>query len=191
MQNRLKKLCIYLPVVFTGLFLSACENDINKVKAIAAADATKPIQITTGANIILSDSALVKAQLTAPLLIQYDTKENPYQLMPKGVKVVFYNPQIKEDANIIADTGYYYSQKDLIIFKKNVVATRNDGTVYRSEELLWDKNKKQAYSNKKVVMTKPNGDEMRGTSFVTDDKLQNPKFQNSTAIIHVDGSMQQ
>ncbi|QHS54499.1 LPS export ABC transporter periplasmic protein LptC [Mucilaginibacter sp. 14171R-50] len=191
MQNRLKQLCIYLPVVFTGIFFTACENDINKVKAIAAADATKPIQRTTGVNMILSDSGIVKAQLTAPLLIEYATKKNPYQVMPNGVKVILYTPKVTEEANIIADTGYYYGQKELVIFKKHVVATRSDGSVYRSEELIWDMKKKQAYSNQKVVMTKPNGDEMTGTSFVTDDKLQNPKFQNSTAIIHVDGSLAQ
>ncbi len=40
-------------------------------------------------------------------------------------------------------------------------------------------------------MTKPDGDQMTGTSFVSDDKLRNPVFQNSTAIIHVDGSLAQ
>ncbi|MCO5937279.1 LPS export ABC transporter periplasmic protein LptC [Mucilaginibacter sp. RB4R14] len=191
MQSRLKQLSIYLPAVFIALLLSACENDLNKVKAIAAADATKPIQRTTGVDMILSDSGFVKAQLTAPLLIQYDTKKDPYSVMPKGVKVVLYNRALKEDINIIADTGYYYKEKDLIIFHKNVVATRNDGIVYRSEELIWDKNKKQTYSNKNVLMTKPNGEQMTGTSFVSDDKFLNPKFQNSTAIIHVDGGLAQ
>jgi LPS export ABC transporter protein LptC len=187
MQSRLKQLCIYLPAVFTGLLLSACENDINKVKAIAAADATKPIQRTTGVDVIFSDSGIVKAQMITPLMIDYDTKVNPYSVMPKTVKVILY----AEDGNVIADTGYFYKEKSLIIFRKNVVATKGDGTVYKSEELIWDMKKKQIYSNKKVVMTKPNGDEMTGTSFLTDDKFLNPVFQNSTAIIHVDGDLSQ
>jgi LPS export ABC transporter protein LptC len=191
MLSTLKRSCIYLPAVFAALLLSACENDINKVKAIAAADATQPIQRSVGVDMIISDSGFVKAQLTSPLLVEYDTKKNPRRVMPNGVKVVFFDKSLKQDANITADTGYYYDKKDLIVFKKNVVATRHDGTVYRSEELIWDKNKKQAYSNKKVVMTKPNGDEWTGTSFVSDDQLRNPIFQNSTATIHVDGSIGQ
>jgi hypothetical protein len=63
MQTRLKLTCIYLPACFNSLFLSACENDLNKVKEIAAADATKPIQRTTGVDFIYSDSGFVKAQL--------------------------------------------------------------------------------------------------------------------------------
>jgi LPS export ABC transporter protein LptC len=191
MQRWLKHLCIYLPVVLTTLFLSACENDINKVKAIAAADATKPIQRTTGVDMIMSDKGFVKAQLTSPLLIEYATKKDPYRIMPNGVKVVLYNDSVTVDGNITADTGYYYEDKNMVLFKGNVVGTKKDGSVYKSEELIWDINKKQYISNQKVVLTKPNGDVMTGTSFVSDDKLLHPVFQNSTGIIHVDGDLTQ
>nr|WP_067060616.1 LPS export ABC transporter periplasmic protein LptC [Mucilaginibacter sp. L294] len=191
MQSRLKQLCIYLPAVLIALFLSACENDINKVKAIAAADATKPIQRTTGVIMTISDNAIVKAQLTSPLLIEYATKKDPYQIMPKGVKVVLYNDSLKIDATITADTGYYYADKGMVHFKKNVVATRKDGATYKSEELIWDINKKLAYSNQKVVMAKPNGDIMNATSFTSDDKLLHPIFQNATGAIQMNGDLTQ
>src|SRR4051812_48399564 len=100
MQSRLNYLAICLPVLFAGmLFLSACENDLNKVKEITAADATQPIQRTTGVTMIYSDSAKVKAKVTTPLLIDYQTK-TPYKIMPKGVKVIFYNANLKEEGNI-------------------------------------------------------------------------------------------
>lgn len=191
MQNRLKQLCIYLPAVLTALLLSACENDINKVKAIAAADATKPIQRTTGVTMTISDNAVVKAQLISPLLIEYATKKDPYRVMPNGVKVILYNDSLKTDGNIIADTGYYYEDKSLVVFKKNVVATKKDGSTYKSEELVWDVNKKQYYSNQKVVITKPNGDVMNASSFVSDDKLLHPVFQNSTGVIQMNGDLTQ
>lgn len=180
---------MYLPAVLTALLLSACENDINKVKAIAAADATKPIQRTTGVTMTISDNAVVKAQLISPLLIEYATKKDPYRVMPNGVKVVLYNDSLKTDGNIIADTGYYYEDKGLVVFKKNVVATKKDGSTYKSEELIWDVNKKQYYSNQKVVITKPNGDVMNASSFVSDDKLLHPVFQNSTGVIQMNGDL--
>jgi len=191
MQNRLKQLCIYIPAVLTALLLSACENDINKVKAIAAADATKPIQRTTGVTMTISDKGIVKAQLISPLLIEYATKKNPYQVMPNGVRVILYNDSLTTDGNIVADTGYYYAEKSLVVFKKNVVATRKDGATYKSEELIWDTGKKQYYSNQRVVMTKPNGDVMNATSFVSDDKLLHPVFQNATGAIQMNGDLTQ
>jgi len=188
MYSRVKYLKIYLPAIFAGLLLlSACENDLNKVRAIAAADATKPLQKTIDVHVIYSDSAVVKAELTAPLLLQYQTK-NPYSEMPNGVKVVFYNAGLVRAGDIIADSAVNYESKNLIVFRKNVVATNTEGTTYKSDELIWDQKTKQIYSNKAVLMTKVGGDETRGTSFKSDDKLLNPIFQNATAIIHVDNS---
>jgi LPS export ABC transporter protein LptC len=186
MQSRVKYLKFLIPVIFPGLLLiSSCENDLNKVRAVTAADATKPVQKTTGVTIIYSDSAVLKAVVTAPVLYEYLAKK-PYKEMPNGVKIVFYTKGLKE-GQLTADTALNYDEKKLIIFRKNVVATKIDGTTYKSEELYYDQIKKELYSNKQVIMTKVNGEQITGTSFKTDDKFKNPVFQNSTAIIHVDG----
>ncbi|WP_374950806.1 LPS export ABC transporter periplasmic protein LptC [Mucilaginibacter sp.] len=191
MERQVKYLKAYLPAIIMCLFLfGSCENDLNKVRAIAAADSTKDISITRGVEMIFSDSAIVKLKLTAPLSISSkDSAKNPIMVMPKGVKVVFYDANIKIIGNIVADTGIQREAQKLIIFHKNVVATNPEGTVYRSEELIYDQNKKRIYSTKNVLMTKVGGDQMTGTSFESDDKLMHPVFQNATAVIHVDNSI--
>ncbi|RFZ91887.1 LPS export ABC transporter periplasmic protein LptC [Mucilaginibacter conchicola] len=188
MQSGLLKQCLlYTPVLFIGLLLSACENDLNKVRAIAAADATKPIQRTTGVDMIVNDSSKLKARLLTPLLLEYDTKDSlAHKFMPNGVKVILFNGNTKPEGTITADTGYFYDAKELVKFKKNVVAVNDEGTKYQSEELLWDRKTNKVYSNQKVLMTKPTGDQMEGTSFESVG-LKNPIFQNATAIIHVEG----
>ncbi|OOQ58545.1 LPS export ABC transporter periplasmic protein LptC [Mucilaginibacter pedocola] len=175
-----------ITALFAVMLFSACENDINKIQEIAAADATKPIQRTTDLDVIFSDSALVKFRLRSPLFIEYQVKE-PYSTMPKGVKITSLDKDAKENGNIVSDSACMRNNNKLIEFYKNVVATNSEGTVYKSEELIWDQNKKIYYSNKPVEMTKVGGDIMRGTSFTSDDKLQHPIFQNSTAVIHVNG----
>nr|WP_294950039.1 LPS export ABC transporter periplasmic protein LptC [uncultured Mucilaginibacter sp.] len=176
-----------MPALSMVMLLAACENDINKIKAIAAADATKPIQQTSDIDVIFSDSAIVKFRLTAPLMVEYMTPKNPYKVLPKGVKIIFLDKDVKEAGNIIADTGFMRDDNKLIEFRKNVVAKNAEGTVYKSDELIWDQKKKIYYSNKPVEMTKVGGDIMRGTSFTSDDNLKHPIFQNSTAVIHVNG----
>jgi LPS export ABC transporter protein LptC len=186
MLCRAKYFKFYIPAICACLFLmGACENDLNKVKEVAAADATTPVDRTEGVDVIFSDSAKVKLKLTSPLLLDYKGK-NSYQLMPKGVKVVFYNDKLQIAGTIIADTGI--RRDTLIEFHHNVVATNPEGSVLKSEELIWNQYKKQVYSNKKVVMTKVGGDVLTGTSVISDDKLLHPVFQNSTAIIHVNES---
>lgn len=187
MHLRLRYHRFLLRVLLLGtLCLAACENDLNKVKAIAAADATKPIQSTTNVNLIYSDSAKVKFQITSPLLLEYTIK-NPYKELPKGVKVIFFEADGKQAGSIVSDSAIMKNDDKLIEFFKNVVATNTQGTVYKSEELIWDMAKKQVFSKQKVEMTKVGGDVMYGTSFTSDDKLLNPKFQNATGVIHVNG----
>ncbi|WP_191190330.1 LPS export ABC transporter periplasmic protein LptC [Mucilaginibacter pankratovii] len=186
MLTRLLSGKIWLSALCVVMLFSACENDINKIKEIAAADATKPIQRTTDLDVIFSDSALVKFRLTSPLYIEYKV-EKPYGILPKGVKIIFLDKDAKEEGNIVADSASMHDDNKFIEFHKNVVATNSEGTVYKSDELIWDQKKKIYYSNKPVEMTKVGGDVMRGTSFTSDDKLQHPIFQNSTAIIHVNG----
>lgn len=188
MHLQLKHIKSVIPAIFAGMLcISACENDLNKVREIAAADATKPIQRTTMVDLIYSDSAKVKFQVQAPLLYEYRTAKNPYKEMPKGVKVIFYDANQKVMGNIIADSALMKNEDKLIEFRHNVVATNTEGSVYKSDQLNYDLTKKQAYSNKNVEMTKINGDVYRGTSFVSDDKMLHPVFQNTTAIIHVNG----
>ena len=178
---------VFAPAILAALLLTACENDINKIKAIAAADATKPVESTTDVDVIYSDSASVKFRLLAPLMLEYAVKI-PYSILPKGVKVIFLDKNVKQAAQIVADSAFMHDDNKLIEFHKNVVAQNSEGTIYKSDELIWDQKKKICYSNKPVEMTKVGGDIMRGTSFKSDDKLQHPIFQNSTAVIHVNGN---
>ncbi|MBL4676089.1 MAG: LPS export ABC transporter periplasmic protein LptC [Mucilaginibacter sp.] len=187
MQSGFRQYLLYAPVLCIGVLLGACENDLNKVRAIAAADATKPIQRTTGVDMIFNDSAKLKARVLTPLLYEYATNDSlAYKYMPKGVKVILFNGTPKPEATVTADTGYLYDAKQLVKFKKNVVAINDEGTKYESEELLWDRKTNKVFSNQKVLMTKPTGDQMTGTSFESVG-LKNPVFQNATAVIHVSG----
>jgi LPS export ABC transporter protein LptC len=174
--------------LFAAMFFSACENDINKIKAIAAADATKPIQTTKGVDVIFSDSAVVKFRVISPLLVQYKGKQtDSISVMPKGVKVIFLDKDLKEAGTITSDSAITRNENRFMEFRKNVVARNTEGTVYKSEQLIYDTEKKTIYSTKMVEMTKANGDIMHGTSFTSDDKLLHPIFQNATGVIHVNG----
>lgn len=176
-----------IPAVFTALLLNSCENDINKIKAIAAADATKPIQRTTDLDVIFSDSAFVKFRLLSPLMLEFTVKE-PYSILPNGVKIIFLEKDVTETGQIVADSAIMLKNNKLIEFHRNVVAHNSEGSVYKSDELIWDQEKKLFYSNKPVEMTKIGGDVYRGSSFKSDEKFQHPIFQNSTAVIHVNGN---
>ena len=100
---------LLLPALLIGMLLvSACENDINKIKEISAKESEKPEQVTTGVDVIYSDSANVKMRLETPRLIEYnDTAKNakPYQVTPDGIKITFYDDKKVQAGVITADSS--------------------------------------------------------------------------------------
>ncbi len=92
--------------LFTGIMLAfcSCENSLNDIKKIASKEEDKPISRTTDVDIIYSDSAKVKAHVTGPLMIDYsDNTPKPYKEFPKGIKIIFYDNDLKESGSVVSD----------------------------------------------------------------------------------------
>ena len=178
-----KQMLMLPALLLSVLCISSCENDLNKINEISAKQSSNPVQETTGVDVIYSDSAKVKLRMLAPLLLQLADPKKPekdYDLMPKGIKIIFYDGvTLKETGSIMADTGINHSKTKIIEFHKNVIAKNAQGDTFRSDELYWDQNKKIMYSNKPVVVNTAAGDIVTGKTFTSDDKLTNPKFINS------------
>jgi LPS export ABC transporter protein LptC len=167
------------------LSLNACENSLGDIKKIASKEEDKPISRSTGVEIIYSDSAKVKAKLTAPLMIQLDDKTKPYSEMPKGVKIIFYDDDMKEKGTIVADYAIRREKENIIEFRKNVVATNAQGEVFKSEELIDDQTNKKLFSTKPVQITMNNGNVMNGTNFDSNESLYPWHINQSTGVFHV------
>ena len=105
MRSRAKKFSnLYLPVMLLSmLLLSACENSLDDIKKVSSDDGNKPISRSMGVDVIYSDSAKVKAHLTTPLMIDHNDAGKPYTEMPKGVKIIFYDDDLKEKGTITSD----------------------------------------------------------------------------------------
>src|SRR5258708_40130094 len=105
MYCRAKKLSIlYLPaLLICTLALGSCENSLNDIQKIASKEEDKPISTSRGVDVIYSDSAKVKARLLTPLMIELDDKTKPYQEMPKGIRIIFYDDSMRQKGTITSD----------------------------------------------------------------------------------------
>ena len=180
----------FLTVTFTALgLLSACENDINKIREISARQVSKQVQRTKGVDVIYSDSAKVKARVLAPLMLEYPVGIKPYTVFPKGVKLYIFNDSLKISTTLVADSAIRRENDKLTEMYKNVVVTNAKGETLKSDELIWDENKKLIYSNKAVRTKSANGNVMQGTSFTSDETFTHWKMQQSTGVIHVNDNV--
>ena len=172
------------PALLTGmLLLSACENDLNKVRELSANQVNMNVDTIHGVDMIFSDSAKVKFRILAPLLLKYEGKTE-YNLMPKTVNALIFDNNSQE-GTITADTGIQSDAKKDIEFRKNVVARNVKGETFKSDELIWNQTTKTVYSNKLVQITMANGDIMNGTGFVSDANMKHWTIKSSTGIFNV------
>ncbi|HET8829204.1 MAG TPA: LPS export ABC transporter periplasmic protein LptC [Pelobium sp.] len=132
------------------ILVSCGGNDLSEVKEIELKQ-KEDIEITKGAEIIYSDSANVKAKLTTPILYHHKTN-TPYYEMPKGIKVIFFDKDLKQTSTVTSDYAIRKENQRIVELRKNVVATNAEGKTFKSDELIWDENLKRFYSNKLVTI---------------------------------------
>jgi LPS export ABC transporter protein LptC len=176
----------YRLAFIAGLLLfSACENDMKAIQKISAQEVSKPINRTTGLDVIYSDSGKVKYRITAPLLLEYTDKG--YREMPKGVKIIGFDPKntMKEKSELVADYGIERQKDKVIELRRNVVATNEKGEKFKSDELIWDQTKKIYYSNKPVQLTFADGTIFYGSGATSSESMYPWTIQNTTGQIPV------
>jgi LPS export ABC transporter protein LptC len=170
------------------LIMSACENDLKQLQKISAQEGNSPIETTTDVDVIYSDSAKVKARMTSPVLLHYKVQK-PYYKMPKGIKVTSFDSDLKITSTVVADTAYQLETEKIIKLYKNVVATNAKGETFKSDELIWDQNKKEFYSNKSVQVTFSNGSVFYGTGFKSNETMYPWTMSQTTGKIPVNQNL--
>ncbi len=169
-----------------GIMLQfSCENDLKDVEKISAKKLAVPVDRSTGVTIIYSDSAIVKAKLITPELLNYKT-DKPYLEMKKGVTVIFYDHAQQEVSKVTSDYAIRRERENMVELKRNVVATNKKGETFKSEELIWDETKKRFYSNRLVSITSKDN-VLYGTSFWANQDFSYYEIVQSTGDLTLTG----
>ena len=138
--------------------LSGCENDIEKINLFTGDSGEYPDITGENIEVMYSDSGKVKVKLVSAELKQFNKAEKPYSEFPKGLIVYFYDDSLNVESEISANYAIYNNEDKLWHAKGNVVA-RNLLNGYRldSEELFWDEEKEEIYTNTFTKIVNENG----------------------------------
>lgn len=164
-------------------FLCACQQvKEHTAPAIWPRDSAS-VMVSYGVNTLISDSGVIKYRIVTE---RWDVNQNrnPSRwTFDKGLFLEQFDEKFHVQAYIQADTAYYFD-KDKIWELRGRVTIRNvDGLVFRSQELFWDENKHELYSNKFSRVVTPER-ELQGTYFLSDEHMSHYTVSNSK------GSMQ-
>ena len=92
-----------------------------------------------------SDSALVKAILTAPVHLDFSHLSFKYSEFPEGLKVVFLDKDNQEN-QVVADYGILYNQTKIVDLQGNVELLSHDGSKLATDQMYWDSEKEWLFT---------------------------------------------
>ncbi|HWN88277.1 MAG TPA: LPS export ABC transporter periplasmic protein LptC [Chitinophagaceae bacterium] len=128
-----------------SLFFSSCENDPKVVE-----EWTKKAELREEAKTIesyLSQSGVMKAKLTAPLMYRYQ-RDTVFTEFPNTLHVDFYDDSVKVESWLTARYGIYYDNLNKVFLRDSVTVINNEGDTLRTPELWWDQNSQKFYTDK-------------------------------------------
>lgn len=106
------------------------------------------------AEILYTDSGILKTIIKAPVLIGDKGTDNPTIEMPEGLTAEFFDSERVAESFIKAEYGIHYQNDKKVVLKKNVEVKNIQGETLNTEELIWDQEKEIIYTDKFVKITR-------------------------------------
>ncbi|MBE6287790.1 MAG: LPS export ABC transporter periplasmic protein LptC [Mediterranea massiliensis] len=144
----------FMVVVMFVLFSSCSNNKKSIGEAITERDSL-PVMDTKGVSTLISDSGVIRYRLMAEEWKVYDRKNPPHWAFEKGVYLESFDSLFQVEANVKADTAYYYEKKKLWKLMGNVVIKNFKGERFNTDLLYWDQNTEKVYSDQFIRIEQP------------------------------------
>jgi len=165
---------------FAAVLLS-CANDLEQLKKIIDPEEEPDVTIIN-VEMLHSDSARLQVKMISPLLKRYETAKDARNEFPQGLQVWLYEKTGELSAEITANWAKQDMTSNLWEARSNVVLTNAEGRKLETEQLFWDEQKGDVWSEKYTKITEPNGNIYSGDSFTAKQDLSDYKLNNTSGV---------
>ena len=131
--------------IFLITFISSCENKAEDVR-----NWTRNVTLKEEAYNIesyLSQQGIMKAKLTAPLMIRMPRYDSPYVEFPQTLHVDFYKDSTQLDSWLDSKYGKYFESQNKVYLRDSVVVITAQGDTLKTFDLWWDQTTKMFYTD--------------------------------------------
>ena len=143
----------------------------------------RPVVSAKNVRMIYSENSETKAIIESPLMNRY-VGETEYTEMPEGIKVVFYDSTGKINSRLKANYAIDFTGENRMEAKKDVVVINEKGEKLNTEHLIWDKAKRQIYTEVFVKITTPDK-VFYGQGMESDERLENWKLKKASGTFNI------
>lgn len=135
-------------------FFTACENDVADIDDLLSKMELGK-ELATEVEILYSDSAIIRAKIVAPTMVIDLKRSNENQEFTEGVKVDFFDDYQNISSTLTGEYAIRYTRKAKVIIRDSVIWESKTGDKLETGELIWDEKSEKIYTNKFVVITRP------------------------------------
>ena len=173
---------IFLVLGILSILLS-CDRNVPVVRKDLKTNF--PNRSLIDANIIFSDSGKVTMNLRSPLIEEYSLVDSPYTIFRKGVEIDYFQEGAEKPGFFKADWGRLSDKTGIYEGRGNVIIITERGDSIKSEQIFWNKDKKQIYSTKQVELIGNDGSKITAKNGIqaTDDLEEYTLFNNEGYIM--------
>ena len=168
--------------------LGACGNDAPPQAAAVRHRDSLPLMTSYGISKLISDSGVVRYKIMTEEWRFFDRTHPPRNEFLKGIFLQRYEAKFNVDLYITADTAYWYDQKLWELRGRVRVRNLQDGTTYTSQQLYWDNEQHEFYSNVPMHIVTPDRD-LQGDRFRSDEQLTRYEVRRTRGFIPMPSSM--
>ncbi len=181
---------IYLKIVVacvsSCIFFTACENNVNEVKALGSK--VGGIDVGKDVTIYISNDGKITAKLMAPIMNKYLVDSGKMIEFPNSLKVDFYKDSLVVESKLSAKYANYIETENKVFLRDDVVVFNILGDTLWCKEMYWDQNTSTFHTDKDVIVKQHNpiakiyGKGFEANQNLTDIHILKPQ-SNSFAII--------
>ncbi|MBR1789537.1 MAG: LPS export ABC transporter periplasmic protein LptC [Bacteroidaceae bacterium] len=165
------------------VFIVSCNSEQEHMAAAISENDSTAFMRSRGISTLISDSGMLRYKLVAEEWDIHTHTNPPSWTFIKGMLMERFDESFHVDLHVQADTAYLHEQR-LWELRGRVVIRNIEGTLFRTEELFWDMNQHQMWSNKYMRITTTD-QELEGTDFRSNEQMTDYYVSNSKGAFPV------
>lgn len=173
----MRKLLHTIAILAIALLAACAEEKEHIAPAINPRDSVA-VMVSYGVNTLISDSGVIKYRIVAEQWEVNQQRQPSRWIFEKGLLLENFDLAMHVLSFIQCDTAYYYDVERLWELHGRVRILTKNGLRFSSEELFWDENKHEIYSNKFSHLITPDK-ELQGNRFRSDEKMTKYSVRNT------------
>lgn len=156
----------------------ACSEKVEHTAPAIRDRDSVPMMVSYGVNTIISDSGVQKYRIVAERWEVNTALSRQMWRFAKGLFLSEFDDKLNIVLSIQADTAYYYNKERLWELRGRVRVDNVEGLKFNSQQLFWDQNSHELYSNVWSKLVTPERT-LEGDRFRSDEKMNKYNVWNT------------